>query len=623
MKLSPVKANKGPTFTGGLTSGAHNSSSHMSNLSSSGPSNHTLSTDSTYKSMTIKMIQPSPYQLPPADTRRNRKIKETSAWTPGQIYVRDFVTQTHDSYENPSIHLEHLNAEEAAENEKRSNWEQARLAQRATALKKLSGVAKLKFGNMSNMLRAFKKNTGDTVTLPEFAEHLRRRNLDSMIALEDQELVWEQLKATPRGSIDVGSLSKAVDEVQKDVTGDAADMLALRDFLAQQVEERRKAGDLDKARSLGMQDQEDSLKKAIGTKTFDLDIGAEEMEHVVDDLFQKKHTKESHAKFSRFLRMTNVKLHNIPFYDLRSDELSRLKGRAKTLGEELMHPDLTTKLHTLRDQILTQKTQDLNNSRTSKLEALQKEEDRISSFYSRPGAASTANLKDNLSPVKVPRDLTKSASTGSFPTTGRDSLEQHGISEEKSDAYMPTSFAESAASAMFGSPDPSMYSSTYSEYYPPLLYEPNKPVTRENISDADAKVQLRNKRRFLRQQRTVANTKVTKDRLEMERLAALNRQLNGERARTEDMIRYQSTVFLHDLKCYKKLPLQTMAKKPNLTKSDAMWGGSQRYDSTSGPDNRDFQTTFKEGFKGHPAKSEPTIDIEARVKAIWASKKGH
>jgi hypothetical protein len=586
----------------------------------------------TYKSMTSKTIAPPPYDLPPPDKKRLRNISETSAWTPGDIYVRDFGTQQCDSYMNPSVYLTSMDAADEAVVREREKWEKGRQSQRRVALEKLSGVARLKYGNMANMLRAFKKNTSDTITLPEFAEHLRRRNMDSMLPLEDQELIWEQLKCTARGSIGVGNLSKAVDETAgsdkfDQYSKDARDMLELRNFLAEEVAKKReKLGPNEIQVSGGLEGEGDTLKNALGQKTFDLDIGAEEMDDVVEGLFQKKHTKNAHEKFSRFLRLTNVKLHAIPFYDLRSDELARLKLNAKKLSSELMQPGVTSTLNELKTAIKNKRDEDYLNSVKWKAEAEARVEAKLAPFIS--------------SPIRAPRDSSTSSNSttvnsyrSNIGTGGSGQNTLTPLSGSRSLPVLTSGFGENAfdnsieqqqdlpestaASVLYGDMDPSMYNSTYTEYYPPLNYEPNKPITRDTVSDADKKCKLRNLRRQLRQKRTEANTKVTKDRLNLEKLSSLSKQLKGEHGRTEDMIRYQTTVFLHDLKCYKKQPLQTMAKKPNLTKSDAMWGGSQKFDDAADSyDGRDFNTTFRSSFHANPPKSEPTINLEARITAM-------
>jgi hypothetical protein len=617
--------------------------------------------DGIYYSMTSKTIAPLPYNLPPPDLRRRREINETSAWTPGNIYVRDFSTQQEDSFMNPKVYTSHIDAHEESLEKERKEWENKRNVERNDALQKLYGVAKLKYGSMANMLRAFKKNTGDTITLPEFAEHLRRRNMDSMLPLEDQELVWEQLKSTARGSVAVSSLSKAVEESSKGdeeyskYSQEKRDMIELRNFLAEEVKRKREesgqGNDIDRSGRGGADitgpDGEDKVKKALGSKTFDLDIGAEEMDNVVEGLFQKKHTKDSHEKFSRFLRLTNVNLHAIPFYDMRTEEVARLKSNARRLGLEMSDPALTTKLSELQDLSKTRILDDIISSRKFKAEAEYKMTQKYLPF---------TNM---TSPIKATRTrqgsgLSGSVSMSALPTSNRSNNNNYGnsgggshvpltfsaregqqwenndnsswtqtLSPSRSTTYI-TPEPDSTAAALGGEMDPSMYNSTYSEYYPPLNYEPNKPITRNNISDADAKYKLKLERRQLRQKRTETNMKLTKDRLDLEKLHTLNKQLKGEHSRTEDMIRYQTTVFLHDLKAYKKQPLQTMAKKPNLTKSDAMWGGSQKFDdaNTNNRDNRDFGTTFRNSFIEPPPQTEPLINLEDRVNKMFSTLNG-
>ena len=125
------------------------------------------------------------------------------------------------------------------------------------------------------------------------------------------------------------------------------------------------------------------------------------------------------------------------------------------------------------------------------------------------------------------------------------------IKEDPKGSAPLQNFEDSAASALGGETDSSMFTSTYSEYYPPLKYEPNMPVTRDNVSDADARNKILNERRRRRAARTKANLQVTKDRLEMQELDAMSRSLRRSQSVNEDQIRYQSTIFLNDLKCYK------------------------------------------------------------------------
>ncbi len=50
--------------------------------------------------------------------------------------------------------------------------------------------------------------------------------------------------------------------------------------------------------------------------------------------------------------------------------------------------------------------------------------------------------------------------------------------------------------------------------------------------------------------------------------------------RTEDSLRYQSNVFMSDVKAFKQQPLQMMMKKSNLALSDRMFVGTWIYTCT-------------------------------------------
>jgi hypothetical protein len=55
-------------------------------------------------------------------------------------------------------------------------------------------------------------------------------------------------------------------------------------------------------------DEDKALKKAIGQKTFDLDIGAEELNQIIDESFTNSDSARNNNKFARFLRMVTYLL---------------------------------------------------------------------------------------------------------------------------------------------------------------------------------------------------------------------------------------------------------------------------------------------------------------------------
>ena len=528
----------------------------------------------------------------------------------GMIYIRDFKTQASSDYQDPRNGVDSQEKLEEAIEEERAIWEAKRAGMKEEAMNKLGTLAKTKFGNMSNMLRTFKKNTSDTITLPEFSEHLRRRKLDTQLPQEDQELIFEQLNATARGSIDAGSLSRTVDELSGVASHDPGDAEEMKKFLEESIKEARSQKGPEEPQEKVVAGSTELMKKAIGQKSFDVGgaaVGHEEMNEVVDELFHKKHTQKSHGKFARYLRLTNMNLKTIPFYDLRTEQLDAMKAHAKNVAKLAASPSVAGRLAELKEKRRFEMEE--YESIQRKWHAEQEEKEKLRMTYS--NAHGTP-----ISPVKTASSGAP-AMVASPLNALETSFDSHG-SEGFTASASVRSFDESAAAAMGGEMDPTMFNSTYSEYFPPLHYLPNKPVTRDNLSDADARQKVLNERRARRAARTRANMQVTSDRLELQQLDALARSLKRSQSVNEDQIRYQSTIFLHDLKCFKKQPLTRMAKKPNLTKSDRMWGGQISFDSKSSKqDSRDFNTTFRNSFVEPVTDNVPTVDIDAKVSKMF------
>ena len=528
--------------------------------------------------------------------------------------MRDFQTENSSVYRDPRNSPDVQEMHEDAIEEERVQWEAQRDELKGKALNRLGTIAKDKFGNMSNMLRTFKKSTSDTITLPEFSEHLRRRKLDQQLPQEDQELIFEQLNASARGSIDSGLLCKTVDELSGISKHDAGDAKEMREFLEESIEAARKEKEAAKAyestREKVIAGGADLMKKAIGQKSFGIDVGHEEMNDVVDDLFHKKHTQKSHEKFARYLRLTNMNLKTIPFYDIRTEQLDHMKQHAVNVNKLASSPSVAGRLAELKNDRRKRIEED-SMIHTRYFE----EQDRLEKEMMEK------TLSTPISPVKTSFDSVVASPPSSLEADLdiQDNNGSFSLKRTPKGSAPLQNFEDSAASALGGETDSSMFTSTYSEYYPPLKYEPNMPVTRDNVSDADARNKILNERRRRRAARTKANLQVTKDRLEMQELDAMSRSLRRSQSVNEDQIRYQSTIFLNDLKCYKKQPLTRMAKKPNLTKSDRMWEAR----SPSIPRRRATPGTSAPHFGGSftvpEGDSVPIVDIESKVRKIFAS----
>ena len=708
---------------------------------------NTASSVASQRSHTHKLITPAEFRLPKASKAHLRKIEDASSFRPGKIYVRDFKTSYSDEFQDPKTLkvIEYGVDTEASQ----KAWQESRRAARLESLRKLGGLAVNKFGNMGNMLRAFKKNTGDSISLVEFAEHLRRRNLDVLFPAEDQEMLFEALKASEPG-VDVptmGNLLKLVNESDPSYSTKEhnSDMMAMRDFLADQVA-KHKSGEQDtnaeKKHYSREEEHADLMRKAVGQKTFGIDIKAEEMDELVDDLQKQKHTNQAHAKFSRFLRLTNMKLHAAPFYDMRNDTLewrkkhvaavqdrldesqnvlSSTKQRERNAQDTVLNRSISLAAMTMQKELLNSHLSHSSSTSAimvgprsgglSQYSALSQGGEGNSNVTSGSALAPAADkLAAAATPIRKPtsRNLAGSMEeSGALEAAARLTLglgssrkvdSGRGPGPGPSSPASPSSLSPSER-AVGSSPDAAMmrsssgfpsptldssdfvdqrmrlerartpevsvgkrstgfgptgvmdwhrvghggdvmtprnvkglsggegeyrgrYHTTNGDYYPPLIYRPSMPVERELISDADARVAMKAERRNRRHLRLSENLAITQMRVERQRLESEVRETRRSQKVNDDMINYSTTVFLNDLKGFKKQPLQMMMKKPNLTKSDHIWGGNISRsglgrEADEGP--RDFTTTYSGSF-AEPSKQGKivaTLDLDERVSAIF------
>ena len=145
---------------------------------------------------------------------------------------------------------------------------------------------------------------------------------------------------------------------------------------------------------------------------------------------------------------------------------------------------------------------------------------------------------------------------------------------------------------------------TNAKYYPPLIYKPSQGVTRDLVSEAEINFRKKEFQRSERYARLQANMDVTKARLEYEIVQKEVRNLRRDHGRIEDRIRYQTSMFLNDLKAYKSQPLVRMAKKQNIHLADRMWNGNA---DPHVAENRDFTSTYNASYDSATLKLSDTL----------------
>ena len=593
------------------------------------------------KPLTHKLIYSYNDEMKHLDHSNDREIDITSNWSGTKFYQREFQSVNESSFRNPKTIKSEYDLfddhELAAFNKEKAEEEKLHFK---IALKNLNTKIYTGFGSIDNMNRALKKRNGEGMLLYEFKEFLGLKNCD--IKEEELNLIFKVLDQNGEGILKTDAIIRnlALQEIEDTKKNHEHD--EMRAFLQEQLAQRqnkkpqsdREFNSQRSSTSKGSDHLKD-IQKAIKQNTFGLDVAADEFNELIEDSFSKKHTQQSHGRFARFLRLTNVRLDTVPFYDMRNDELNRLKERAS--GLQILSSDMNNRLRELAD--MRKEKEDIvtikpvsNKFKTNPLNELaspvQKDEyyddnSTIESDYydsqllsptSSLRSPTNANVKDFFPKVLDPLTRPKMKDAGSvLIMSNNDQLTGSGSPSPPrtiGKKIVPQDFADYSRYGLTMDDDASVgsqssqdrYTSTYKSYYPPVKYESSQPPARELQSDSERRYLEKDKIRAERYNRKKANMDVTLSRLEYEALQRESRNICRNQNRNEDRIRYQTSIFLNDMKIYRKQPLETMAKKPNLPLSDQMWGGTFPHNQH---EDRVFQSTYNAGFNSSILSGSP------------------
>lgn len=210
--------------------------------------------------------------------------------------------------------------------------------------------------------------------MSEFEKYLKRNDLDKYLGAEERRLVFDYVDESHGGTLAVRDFLKKVEEREFYGHEHNKDHTKLKDFLefhikqkraqqatasdgsvagsraSEQSPERKRLEELK--RSKGLENEVEKMKKALGMRTFGLDVDPEELDNVVEEVFHKPPTNESHRKYARFLHHSQLNLAAIPFYDFRAREIDRLKSRSALIDEELTREGLKEEYDTLKSTML-------------------------------------------------------------------------------------------------------------------------------------------------------------------------------------------------------------------------------------------------------------------------------
>jgi hypothetical protein len=324
------------------------------------------------------MVSPDEYKHKALEETR-RSLKLSATWKPKEIYQRDYNTVHTESFTDfKNVKIEHGPRQKSLEEIAK---ESQRAKQQQEAVDNMCHLVRGAYGTVATMLRTFHKKPSDNVTMEEFAKYLSRNDLDKYLEGHEQRLVFDYVDANHSGSVPVRDFLKKVEEREFYGHEHNKDHTKLKDFLEFHIRQKRaeeqqkrqaqleEDGDVPPPlqssqinpsssplgtlkKSKGLENEVDRMKKALGMRTFGLDVDLEELDHVVSEVFHKLPTNESHRKYARFMHHSQLNLAAIPFYDYRSREIDRLKSRSALIDQELSREELKEEYDTLKSKML-------------------------------------------------------------------------------------------------------------------------------------------------------------------------------------------------------------------------------------------------------------------------------
>lgn len=157
----------------------------------------------------------------------------------------------------------------------------------------------------------------------------------------------------------------------------------------------------------------------------------------------------------------------------------------------------------------------------------------------------------------------------------------------------PVGFHTTGSNESFAPED--RFLTTSKSYFAELKYEPSKPVRRDVMSDAEIAIKKKKDRLKARHERTAANLKVIEQHIELDNISRELAHANVNLAKAQDVLKYETTVFLNDLKAFSTREVETRHRKTNDAMFNRMWGG-QVHELLSGTSERDFSTTYSNTY---------------------------
>lgn len=286
---------------------------------------------------TQKLITPTLKSLEYEKNTDRRQIKVISTWNPKDMYQRKFFSETQDSFADPDV-IKKEKSRIKEEKLKQAVAEEHKNERIPLMFRTLGYQANKRYNGAAKMFKIVgNKETNDMITLSDFNEFMKKANLDEMIPETDQKSMFESLDDKGRGRIPLFKILQRVDI--KDPQ-QIKDMKLIRDFLAKEVDKKNleslshsaSESDIlnDKTKAV-----KDLMKRSMSQKTFDVDVDPITLNDIIEDKVNDSTLNAEERRIAKHLRITNLQLNVVPFYDSRSEFIEHLQRKVESVGTTL------------------------------------------------------------------------------------------------------------------------------------------------------------------------------------------------------------------------------------------------------------------------------------------------
>jgi len=338
----------------------------LSNASNDGSKSAGASPSKNFRCIMQRIVERDPPELNPITIRLNpkaRKVDKMAIWTGNKEMVTDDYSTTNKT--DYPIEPYGSNSNRPETERRKESIEQT--AMKLGSMEDFRKLVKSEYGHTAKLFKAGRKSNQDFVTPEDFSYMLKRLKLDKQFDKNNQDLIFQNFKKDGNNAVAVIDIISRIDEIDQNdskLIQAKQDMENVKTFFNQKLMEKRAlreaervsgetsdrsvtsvglghsglnfddlSGEIEKIKGIDHKDVE--LKRAIGQKTFDIEVGTEELNDLIEFIYKKRDTKETdNESYARFLRFSNLKLTDVPFYDLRRHELEGRKKLALKFEEE-------------------------------------------------------------------------------------------------------------------------------------------------------------------------------------------------------------------------------------------------------------------------------------------------